>query len=293
MPQRSKNSSRVCRRPLRVHGQEQRHVVADAAAADDNDALAGLHRPVEDFGVSRHAGIIAAGNIEQARGDTGRDNDLVEIRFAERIRIDGSARPDLDTAIGELRRITLQREAVILLAGDIRRQHELSADLRRGFEQRDVMAATSGLQRSGDARDTSADHGNALGHGRRRVGKLVLAGGARIDETGDDLIGEVMVEAGLVAGDADVDEIGPAAANLVDELGIRQQRPRHRHQIGRAVGDHLRRDLRKIDAVARRDRYLDDFLQPARGLDEGGMRDGAGDGRHGGFVPADAGGETV
>jgi hypothetical protein len=60
-----------------------------------------------------------------------------------------------------------------------------------------------------------------------------------------------VIETGLVAGDADVDEVGPAAADLVDELGVGQQRPRHRHQIRGAVGDDLGRVLWQIDPVAR------------------------------------------
>src|SRR5688500_14838383 len=60
----------------RVHREEQGHVVADAAAANDDDALARLHRAVEYFGVADDPRIVAAGHIEQARGDAGRDDDL-------------------------------------------------------------------------------------------------------------------------------------------------------------------------------------------------------------------------
>ena len=238
--------------------------MADAAAADDHDALAGLHRAVQHLGVSDDARIVAAGDVDQARRDAGRYDDLVEVRALERFGIGRDSGLDLDPAVGELRRKTFKRKPVIFLAGDVRRQRKLSADPVRRFEQGHVVPAAASLERSRNAGNAGAEHGDALGSRGRGVGKLVLACGARIDQAGDHLVGEVMVEASLVAGDADIDEVGAAAPDLVDELGVRQQRPGHRNQISGPVCDDLGRIIGKIDTVACRHRDRHGRLQPAR-----------------------------
>jgi hypothetical protein len=40
-----------------------------------------------------------------------------------------------------------------------------------------------------------------------------------------------------------------ALRRLVDELGVGEQRARHRHHVGRALGDDALGHLRRVDAV--------------------------------------------
>src|SRR6201988_396406 len=54
---------------IAFHGEEEGNVMADAAAADDHDAFADLHRAIEHLGVSDDARIVAAGDVDEARRD--------------------------------------------------------------------------------------------------------------------------------------------------------------------------------------------------------------------------------
>jgi hypothetical protein len=154
-------------------------------------------------------------------------------------------------------------------------------------------AATRSFKRCRHSSDAGTDHSDALYCLRRRIRELVLSRCPWIDQTGDHLVSEVMIEAGLVAGDANVDEVRSAAGDLADEFRISQQRPRHRYEIRMAIGDDPSSVPRKVDAIARRDRDLDDLFQPASRFNERSMRDGSCDRGHGGFMPANAAGNVI
>ena len=120
-----------------------------------------------------------------------------------------------------------------------------------------------------------------LARGAGSIGEFALPRSARIDQATDDLAGEVMIETGLIAGDADIDEIRPAAPDLVHEISVREKRARHRDEIRRTVGNHLGCVVRQVDPVAGGHRDRNRLLQSARRFDEGRMRNRARDGRHG------------
>src|SRR5699024_11634230 len=69
----------------------------------------------------------------------------------------------------------------------------------------------------------SSDLGHAASGGRDGQGQLGLAAVARVDQAGGALVGEGVVEAGLVAGDADVDLVGTPLGDLGGEGGVGQQ----------------------------------------------------------------------
>jgi hypothetical protein len=125
------------------------------------------------------------------------------------------------------------------------------ADLRGAVEQVHLVAALGEHRRRGEARGPGADHGDALLRRRRCVVQLDLVAGARIDQARGDLVLEGVVEAGLVAGDAGVDAVGASGRGLDHEVGVGQQRPRHRHHVGASVGDDLLGDFRGVDAIGR------------------------------------------
>ena len=86
----------------------------------------------------------------------------------------------------------------------------------------------------------------------------------RIEQARSVLVLEHVIEAGLVAGDAGVDAVAASGLGLVDPVGVGQQRPRHRHHVGIAVGEDFLGDLGHVDAVGRDQRNRDLALQLAR-----------------------------
>jgi hypothetical protein len=133
-----------------------------------------------------------------------------------------------------------------------------------------------------------------LGVAHRRVVQQRLVAGARVDQAAHlQPAAEGVVQAGLVAADAGVDLVLAALARLVHQLGVGQHRPRHRHQVGIAAGQHVLGHLRHVDAVAGDHRHLQLAAQPAGDLREGRARHHRGDGRHRRLVPAEMGADDV
>ena len=151
------------------------------------------------------------------------------------------------------------------------------------------MAALRGRDGKAQARRAGADHGNALFCSDRGDHQFRLVAGAGVDQAACDLAAEGVVQAGLVAGDAGVDLVGPALARLAHEVGISQQRPRHGDHVGTAFGQQALGHLGRVDAVGGDERYAHlphDLLRHPRirrtrhlGSDGGNAR----------LVPADAG----
>ncbi len=201
-----------------------------------------------------------------------------------------------------------QRLGELLLAGDPHRQPELATDLRALLEQGDREAALGGARRGGEARRAGPHDGDArwsrgvetrdrrgvvptsLDRRReRQQHELGLAPRPRVDQAGRLAVGEDVVEAGLVAGDAGVDLVGPPGGRLRDELRVGQERTRHRHQIGLAGSEDLLGQLGGVDPVGGTDRDRHLGLQPGGHRAPGAARhlgDDRGDPR---LVPADAG----
>ena len=73
---------------------------------------------------------------------------------------------------------------------------------------------------------------------------------------------EDLIEAGLIAGDADVDLVGASPSRrLVDEVRVGQERARHRDQVARRRREHCFGELRRIDAIGCDHRNLDRAFQ--------------------------------
>ena len=151
------------------------------------------------------------------------------------------------------------------------------------------MPALGGHAGGGEPGGAGADHRDALLRARLAVAQLGLEGRPRVDQAGGAAVGEGMIEAGLVAGDAGVDLLGPAGTGLGHELRVGQQRPGHRYQVGLAGGEQGFGDLRGVDPVAGDHRHLQFVAQPCADLGEGRARHRGDDGRHARLVPADTG----
>ncbi len=110
--------------------------------------------------------------------------------------------------------------------------------------------------------------------------------GARVDQAGGDLAAKGMVQAGLVAGNAGVDLVGPALARLAHEVAIGQQRPGHGHHVGIALGQQALGHFGRVDAVGgdQRDAHLPHHALRDPGI--GGARHLGGNGGDARLVPA-------
>ncbi|BFO17523.1 hypothetical protein SHKM778_39110 [Streptomyces sp. KM77-8] len=179
--------------------------------------------------------MVGAGDVGDARGDAGGDDDLVVSGHV----VGGDARVEayVDGEFGEAGAEVAQGLVEFLLAGDLAGDVELAADLARGVEQGDVVAAFGGADGAGEAGRARADDGHALAAAGRGEDQLGLVAGARVDQAGGDLPAEGVVEAGLVAADAGVDRLGPAVGGLGDEVGVGEHGAGHRHHVRRAVGE--------------------------------------------------------
>ena len=215
---------RVLARLVAAVGQELRDVEADAAGADDRDPLADRRAVAQHVEVADDARVVDAGDLGDARGDAGGDDDLVEAP-REVLGGDAGVQPDVHAVP---RRAACGSSAASRRtppcpgpAGDV----ELAADLARGVEQRDLVAALGGARRRRRARPGPAP--TTATRLRSRVGdedQLGLVAGARVDQAGGDLAAEGVVEAGLVAADAGVDRLGAAVRGLGDEVGVGEER---------------------------------------------------------------------
>ena len=151
------------------------------------------------------------------------------------------------------------------------------------------MAGLRGRRRAGESRRTGADDRDPLLPRGGLHDDQRLVAGARIDEAGGDLAREDLVETRLVAGDAGVDLVGAARRRLVDELRIREERPRHRHHVAVAASENRFGHRRVVDTVGGDERKPDLAFEPPRHPGERRARHHRRDGRHARLMPADAG----
>ncbi len=134
-----------------------------------------------------------------------------------------------------------------------------------------------------------ADHRDGASARRRGEHQRGLAAGAGVDQAGGQLVVEDVVQAGLVAADAGVDLVGPSGGGLDHELGVGQQGPGHRDQVGLAGREDRLGHLGGVDPVAGADGHGDGCLEPGRRGDPRGPRDLGDDRGDSRLVPADAG----
>ena len=264
-----------------------RDVDADAAGAHDGHALTERCLAADGGGIRHDLRVVDAGHVGQARLDTGRDDDLVEV--GEVVDLGAAAEVDLDAAELEPPAVVADRLGELLLAGDPHGEGELAAEVVGGLEELDAVAALGQGDRGGEASRPGADDGDVLGATGRREHERRLADGARVHEARRRLLGEGVVEAGLVAGDAGVDLVGAVGRGLGDPVGVGEEGARHRDEVGAAVGDDLLGEVGHRDAVGRDDRDAHLGAQLRGDARERAARHRRDDRRDARLVPADAG----
>ena len=267
--------------------EELADVEADAAGADDRDALARHLATHDDVGVAGDLRMIDAGNRRRARHDAGREHDVIEA--LELVRLDAAIEMERDTRALDDAAIVAKRLRELVLPRNAAREIELAADLGGGVEQRDGVARFCRRGRAREPGRAGADDGDPLLPRRGLHDDQRLVAGPRIDEARGDLAREDLVEARLVAGDARVDLVGAPGRRLVDELRVGEKRPRHRHHVAVAAREHRLGHRRIVDPVGRDQRNRHLALEPPRHPRERGARHHRRDRRHARLVPADAG----
>ena len=276
--------------------QEFGHVKANAARTDDGHALAHRLAVAQHVDVAQHLGVVLAGDLRVARLHASRDDDLVKARQVGGC--DLAVQVQLHAGVLHPRGQVAQHFVELFLARNHLGHVELAADGGCGVKQMHFVPPLGGHGGGRQACGPSADHGHTLARRHRAVHQLGLVAGARVDQAAAGLVLEHMVQAGLVAGDAGVDAVGPALRSLLHKRRIGQQRARHGHHVGAAIGQHLLGHLGRVDAVGR-DQRRGDACRGKLGLhllrDPGERCAGhaGGNGGHPRLVPANAGVDDV
>src|SRR6185369_13196297 len=101
------------------------------------------------------------------------------------------------------------------------------------------MAAFGGDRRARQTCGSAADHGYALLLPGFSIDKLAFPARPRIDHATRRLADEVMIEASLVAGDADIDAGAVARPGLVREVGVGEHGAREGHHVRVAAREEI------------------------------------------------------
>src|SRR5471030_1995186 len=274
--------------------QRQRQSVArivqqEFADVEDGDALADRRLVLQHVDIRQHFRMSYAGDSRKAHLDAGGDDHVVVAAGQQLLARDAHAQLQLHADRLDLAAEVAYRLRELLLAGNLHGDLELAADAVAGIEQGDVMAAFGGDGGGRQPGRPGADHRHAARPGADGVDQFRLVAGARIDQATGALVGERVVQAGLVAADAGVDFVGAAFGGLDDKVRVGQEGPCHRHHVGIAALQNLLGLVRHIDAVRRDDGYRHLAPQPAGHAGEGAARHRRDDGRHARLVPAVAG----
>ena len=163
---------------------------------------------------------------------TGREQHFIEGTRGQYVGCRACAEPQRHAGLAQPFAEIAQRLLELCLTRNDLGEVELSADRVRSLEQRHRMAALGERGGGGEPCRAGADHGDAARHRHGTNHEFGLMTGSRIDEAGCQLVGESVVEAGLIAGDAGVDARCTTGSGLAHEVRVREQRPRHGHKIG-------------------------------------------------------------
>ena len=161
--------------------------------------------------------------------DTTGDNDGIEpciFQVTDRRR---RIQPEIDAAIGDLAAVITQHFVELDLARDCSGKVELPAYAISGLKQGYLVPASAGFRGSCETARACANHCDPARGLSRAVLKLSLAAGTRINQATRGPLGKDQVEAGLIAGNADVDFAGVALPHLPGEVRIGQHRAGHRY----------------------------------------------------------------
>ena len=125
--------------------------------------------------------MVDTGDVRLARGDAGGDHDLIEATVDQAAGVGPGVQLQVDLQHLDHPGVVAKGLGELLLAGDLLRQVELSADLACGLEQGDPMAALGGDGGVGQARRPRADHGDGPGRCGLLIDQLGLVAGPGID----------------------------------------------------------------------------------------------------------------
>ena len=266
-----------------------RHIEADAARPDERNAFSNGHLAFQHIDVAHHFLVVDALNFRGAGRDARREDHLVVLAFDQIGGVDAGIQVQVYARQFDTGSVVAERLVEFFFARNLLGQIELPPDLGGRIVQIDVVTPLGGDGGGTESGGTGTYYGDAL---RFRCGAVAadrLVAGQRIDQTARNFSRKGVVQAGLVAGDADIDLLAPSLAGLVHELRIGQEGPRHADHIGVSVGQDLLPDLGRIDAVDRDERDVHLAHQAFGHPAEAPARHHRRDGRDPGLVPADAG----
>ncbi len=266
-----------------VHG----GIKADPAAANNCHPIAHRFFIAQHVEIAQHLRMIDALDRGGARGDPAGEDRFVKVD--QILRAHPLAKPQIDPGEVDHPRVIAQGLVKLLFAGDLFGDIKLPADFSSGIKQRHAVPARRGIHRKRQPRRTCThDRQPFLIYCRHHRHSGFVAG-TRVDQAGGDFADEDLIQTGLVAADTGVDLIRTAALRFGEDLRIGEERPRHRHHIGIASGDHILRHPGIVNAVGghQRDRHF--AFQPARHPAERRARHRGGDGRDPRLMPADPG----
>ena len=233
--------------------------------------------------------MVLPRNLRIARRHPCRNDDPVVLARQQLLRIHARAQAQRHAGGLYAAREVAHHLVKLFLARNRLGHVQLAADFRCGIEQVHRMAALRQRDRCRQARRPRTHHRKAALRGRLADDQLGLVACARVDQAARNLCLERVVQACLIAGDAGVDVLRAIRRRLAYELRVGQQRARHRHHIGAAIGQHALGHFRCVDAVGRDQRNADLALHLLRHPGEGGARHARRDGGDARLVPADAG----
>ena len=239
---------------------------------------------VQELGVRDDVRQIDARQLDRPGNNAGRDDDGVELgegpRVAHRgLEVHRDFQPlELGLEVGD-------RPREVLLSRDPARHPELAAEAIRGLEQRDTVSRRGERARCLHAGRPAADNRHRM-RTLCTTAELELIAGARVDHARHSLIEDRAIDAGLVAGDADVE--CPTITRLGDDLGVREKRAGHRHEVRVVRREHLIGERDCVDPVRCDHGDIDGFADRSRPRTPRSVRHQRLDGWHSGLVPAHA-----
>ncbi len=213
--------------------QIHRGIKADPAAADNRHLLANRYFVTQHVEIAQHFWMIDTLDRRRARYDPARQDHLIEI---SQIRcVDKLVKPQLDARQLDHPAVVAQRFVELLFAGDLFGDIKLPANLPQRIKQRHAVPARGGIDRKRQACRASTHDGQAFFIDRRNDRHFGFMAGAWVNQAGGDLPDEDLIQTGLITADAGVDLIRASALRFRQQLGIGEERARHRDHVGIAA----------------------------------------------------------
>src|SRR3989338_852346 len=181
-------------------------IETDTASADDGDTWPHLHSACNHIDILQDTGMSDAGNFRCAWRDARSENHVVEVTGIQFGGTDASVQLHGHAKLLQAHAEVAQVFVEFFLAGNAFRQVELTTNLARTVEQRDMVAAFGRRDGKRESRRSGTHDCEFLHVGGRCHHQFRFMTGTWIDETTGELAIEDVIEAGLVATDAGVDQ---------------------------------------------------------------------------------------